>query len=490
MFYRSKWIELVRFTKLPLLLAVLALVMAATTIRAVPTVRSWWIHHRGVAEPSTVTATKPLRVTLAAEEMDALNVPKEVVENLGLRFTQVRTAPEIESLRLAGTLTLSADQMVHVNARFSGEVVEIGECDNSGTETGLVSVANQSLQGSTSPSPRRPLRFGDQVKRGQLLAVIWSKDLGEKKSELVEHLSRLHLNQTNLKRLESLLAKGSVSERGVREAEQSVEVELIAVSRAERTLRSWKIATEEIRAIRQEAEKIRDAQPNRESHNMVDTWARVEVRAPSNGTIVEKNITVGDQVASDLNIFTIADLQRIDVLAHAYEEELPDLERLPAEQRHWNVTLKSDPLAPPLKGSFDRIGTIIDPAQHTALVMGWVDNSDGRLRVGQFITAHINLPAPADEVAVPIGAIIDQEGKSFVFVRSASDTNRFVRRKVFPSHRRDGLVCISCERHSAARPDNDCVPLKSGEWVVAVGGVELAAELDSLKAAARTPATP
>ena len=35
---------------------------------------------------------------------------------------------------------------------------------------------------------QRPVRFGDAVNKGQLLAVIWSKDLGEKKSELVDAL--------------------------------------------------------------------------------------------------------------------------------------------------------------------------------------------------------------------------------------------------------------------------------------------------------------
>ena len=40
----------------------------------------------------------------------------------------------------------------------------------------------------------RPLRHGDKVTVKQLLAVIWSKDLGEKKSELVDALSQLRLD--------------------------------------------------------------------------------------------------------------------------------------------------------------------------------------------------------------------------------------------------------------------------------------------------------
>ena len=82
----------------------------------------------------------------------------------------------------------------------------------------------------------RPVSFGDFVKKGQLLTVIWSKELGEKKSELIESLAQLHTDETKLKRLEELLVKGAVPEATVLEARRSVESDLIAVARSERTL--------------------------------------------------------------------------------------------------------------------------------------------------------------------------------------------------------------------------------------------------------------
>ena len=63
--------------------------------------------------------------------------------------------------------------------------------------------------------------------------------------------------------------------------------------------------------------------------------------------------------------------------------------------------MPADPTIALQRGEFDQIGRIIDPNQHTALVMGWVDNAQGQLRVGQFITATIDLPTGQHEVAVP-----------------------------------------------------------------------------------------
>src|SRR5437899_948086 len=116
------------------------------------------------------------------------------------------------------------------------------------------------------------------------------------------------------------------------------------------------------------------------------------------------------------------------------------------------------------------------------MVRGWVDNSRGRLRVGQFITAWINLPTPEDEVSIPVAALVDQDGVNYVFVQSRSDPQRFTRRKVFPVRRRGDIVSLSCHARTHA-PGKGCDvnQLSVGEWVVTTGGLQLAAELTNLQ---------
>jgi cobalt-zinc-cadmium efflux system membrane fusion protein len=194
---------------------------------------------------------------------------------------------------------------------------------------------------------------------------------------------------------------------------------------------------------------------------------------------VEKNVAVGDYVNNDLDLFKIADLSRMNVLAHAYEEDLPALERLPMDQRSWKVYLKADPKEE-LGGRFDRIGPIIDPTQHTALVMGWVVNPGGRLRAGQFITALISLPTLADEVTIPVSALVDQDGKSYVFVQSAKDPQRFTRHRVMPVRRNEQFVSLSQVPRSGTG-DEPVAALAVGDVVVTTGGLQLAAELSYLQ---------
>ncbi len=409
---------------------------------------------------------------LVRSEPNTLRLPTAVATALGVQVNVVEEAPPPVPLSLQGSLFLDPNRLTHAHTRFAGEVAEMGMIEAPSDEPDQM-----------GQLVLRPVRFGDAVNKGQLLAVIWSKDLGEKKSELVDALSRLFLDQETAKRLDDLYRKGSIPERSLREAERNVESDLIAVQKAERTLLTWRLTKADIDEIRAEAARIHQNKGHWDQ-DLRGQWARVEVRASIDGVVVEKNIAVGDVVDTALDLFKIADLTRLDVLAHVFEEDLPMLEDLPAQERHWNIYLKSDPQGKPLSGSFSQIGNIIDPNQHTALVMGWVDNASGRLRIGQFVTAAVDLPAYTDEVAVPAAAIIDQDANSFVFIQSDPKDHRYTRRKVWVKRRRENLIYLSSKVTDVQRRAGFSA-INPGERVVVECGLELASQLDILEADAR-----
>jgi cobalt-zinc-cadmium efflux system membrane fusion protein len=372
----------------------------------------------------------------------------------------VQKADKPITVELPGTLSFDADRLSHVHARFAGEVVEIGV-----------------VQGSS-----RPLDFGAAVHKGQLLAVIWSQELGEKKSELVDALSQLRLDQENLNHLTQASVEGAVSERAIREAQRKVESDQIAVGRIVRTLQSWRVLPEDIEALRAEAESLRhDAKPIAEEH--VHRWARSEVRAPLDGVILEKNLALGDLVDTNLDLFKIADLSRLRVMAHVYEEQLPLLDNLTDSQRKWTISVQSDTGVPPVAGKFEQIGKVIDPNEHAALVTGWVDNRADHLRAGQFIAAKIELPIPKGEVAIPSSALVEEGQGQFVFVQPEPNKSEYVRRPIAVSRRDGGTVFVwsaptTAQRHAGAQA------LRAGEQVVRAGVVQLAEALRGLEAAA------
>ena len=70
-----------------------------------------------------------------------------------------------------------------------------------------------------------------------MLAVLWSKDLGEKKNDLIEALAKLWTDQETLASLEELYKDLATSEANVRLQRSAVAADLSAVDRARNALR-------------------------------------------------------------------------------------------------------------------------------------------------------------------------------------------------------------------------------------------------------------
>jgi cobalt-zinc-cadmium efflux system membrane fusion protein len=448
-------------------LLVAALLVTGFALGWLSSVQAWWRKpNPDIAGPAELKAG----AELAPGEPDTLVLPPDVVRAMHIQTAAAQRATKPRTLELDGWLALDANHLARIHSRFAGEVVQVGDMPENATG---------------ARTELRVLRPGDHVAKDQLLAVVWSKDLGEKKSELVDALSQLRLDRETLTRLEELARNGATSEASVRQARRNYEADVNAVARAERTLRSWRLTEAEIDAVKAEAERIRQRGEQRDKEHDRD-WAKVDVRSPLDGTILEKNVTVGDIVDTATDLYKIADLRTLAVWAHVYEDDLPALLALSPGEKTWEVRLPADPNVGPLKGTIERIGEIIDPNQHTALAVGTVDNAAGRLRVGQFITAAVTLPSLPYEVLIPTRALIEDGHGSLVFVQEDPPRPRYTQRRVDVLRRLlDGVGVRS--KLNPEQETKGLSALRPGAQVVSSGAVELRTALEELKAARAPP---
>lgn len=405
----------------------------------------------------TVAATTTRPEKLRRVGANAIALPTEIAARMGIRTSTARLPSRpIKLPPLPGCLALDNNCLSRVHARFAGEVIALG-----------TTTAEAESSQSTEPRPpsSHPVRFGDHVSKGQLLAVVWSKELGEKKSELVEALSKLHADDETYRRLQSLMQSGGTAERSVREAERLVQADRVAVARIERTLRAWRLAEEEIAAVRTEADRLSKVETH---HGDAADWARVEVRAPQDGVILERNVAVGDIIDTTTDLFKVGDLSHLTVWVHVYEEDLPQLQALPKPLR-WTVNLPSRP-GTGFPGTLEQVGAVIDPNQHTALVSGRVENRDGSLKVGQFVTVAIEVPAPTGEIEVPADAVVEDGRETVVFVQPDPDVPTFARYRVRVARRFRDLIYLKQEPGG----------LRAGERTVTTGALLLRDAMDEL----------
>jgi cobalt-zinc-cadmium efflux system membrane fusion protein len=349
---------------------------------------------------------------------DRIVVPENIAAKMGLK-TAVVTRPTrpLALPTFPGNLALNSNELQRVHSRFAGEVVSLG----STTEPALPSTT----KGPSKAEITRLLRVGDKVAKGQILAVIWSKELGEKKSELVDAASKMKLDVQVLDRLKNLYKQSGTSERAVLDAERTVESDRVALERAERTLRSWRLSEKEIKEIRSEADHLCEVDRGVGS---TDDWAKVEIRAVREGVILEKNVCVGEIVDTTTDLFKIGDLSRLTVWAHVYEDDLHHLADLP-KPIHWNISILSRP-GLVCKGCLEQVGAVIDPNQHTALITGCVDNLNGDLKIGQFVTVSIERCHCDKDLVLPADAVIEDGRESVVYVQPKEGSHEYERRIV------------------------------------------------------------
>ncbi len=415
--------------------------------------------------------TPPIAV-LSEENPETLRIDLSTVRSLGIERGQAMLVTKPIQIALSGKLFLDPNRLVNVHARFAGEVVRLGVRSPD---------PNLSVEDSR-------LRFGDHVQKGQLLAVLWSKEVGDEKSDLVDAISRLKLDEKTLSKLKEIEPTGAVTERAVREAQRQFEADMVDATRAERTLRSWRFTEDEIAAIRAEAERLH-ANPQSKNPDIERSWAEVNIVSPIDGIIIEHNSPVGDVVDAQDVLFKVADLRRVGVVANLYEDDLPLLLEIPKSDRIMAVRVANDSTGDVIRVPVERIGDVVDPNQHTVALQGWIDNVDGRLRSGQFVTATIDSPPAAGLVSLPSSAVIDQGATGILFVSPDKDVGQFSRRTVSIARRSFGEVWIH------VTPDEESLRagasgLAEGEWVVTSGALSLDGTMRNLQAAPRPSTDP
>jgi cobalt-zinc-cadmium efflux system membrane fusion protein len=449
------------------------------------------------SESESPASSSQTEVALVPGQAHTLDVPEDVCVTLGIHkegrdAVAVANKPTtMRPLLLPGSTALDPTRLARIRARFApARVVQIGQIWDRSHANGHTEF--------------RELRQGDGVARGDLLGVFYSVDVGSKKNDLLDALVQLELDQKIMDRVEA--NRYSVPEVYYLTQVRAVQGDRNAINRALNNLRLWDIPQEKIDELHAEARKISSDKSqwyktpeglwvkgdklSRESKgdsgkDQENPWGRVTLRAPFDGVIVERNLHVDEMVVDNtVNLFQVADVNRLLVITSCPEDQLPALEALDRDERKWTVRTVGTPTERGLSGSIDEIGYMIDPNQHTAVIKGYVDNPGRKIRAGQFVTATVEIPPPVDSVEIPTDALVDDGKQCLVFVQPDPGVSHFTMRRVQVTHRFERTVLVRStpiaadEQLTAQEKDEGLLPrapLRPGERVLVAGAVELKA---------------
>ena len=258
--------------------------------------------------------------------------------------------------------------------------------------------------------------LGDDVRRGDVLAVVDSARLGDAKADYLAALELIALAEKSLGRIRELAARQIVPEKSRLEAETRFQEAEIRTARARQTLVNLGLADDELEQL------VRDR----------DTGSLLAVVAPLDGTIVRRHAVEGEAVQGTTELFAVSDLRALWVYLDLYEK---DLARVRVGQPVSFVVEAFS--AGGFPGTVTWVSPEVDPRTRTIRARAEVKNEGGLLRAHMFGRWLIEVSDAHQSLVVPKEAVQTHEGAHVVFVRKSDSL--FEPRRVEIGHQTDTL---------------------------------------------------
>lgn len=313
-----------------------------------------------------------------ADRVDQVALTAEAKKQNRIEAVTVQRTRLARDVEVVGSVGFADDHYAEVGPLIAGRVVSIG------------------------------VRVGDQIKKGQILAELESAEVGQAQATYLTARAVSLAAQTNLRRERELAERKVSSERERELAEAAAITEQAQLTAATQRLRALGLRQSDI-------SQISDARAG-----------RVSLISPIDGTVIRREVSLGQAVQPASDAFKVADLNHLWVLLDLFEKDLPYVHK----GQHAVIRTEVYP-GRSFPARVALVGSVIDEKTRTAPVRIEFDNSEGVFRPGQFVTATLqgdSAGAANAVLAVPRKAVITVEGKPLVFVEETGGA--FSRRAV------------------------------------------------------------
>ncbi|GLQ23882.1 hypothetical protein GCM10007853_17560 [Algimonas ampicilliniresistens] len=305
----------------------------------------------------------------AGSEPETVILDQQSIEAAGIVVATATTAALTQVLSLPAEIRFDADRIANVSPKVSGIIERLyaGE--------------------------------GDPVGRGNRLALIKSRELASLKARWQTETTRENLAATSLAREERLFADKITSEADLQRARADLEAAKAASAAAENELHAAGVSHAALEGIGRAADGDN---------------ANAFLTAPISGRVVRRSVALGETVsagdASATPLFTIVDESVVWADIAVFKDDLGRV-RVDAP-----VTLRDQGGSVLAVSTINFVLPVIDETSRTATARIVIENADGELRPGQFVTADISTAQTVAVVRIPEAAVQTVEGTVSVFV--------------------------------------------------------------------------
>jgi membrane fusion protein, heavy metal efflux system len=298
--------------------------------------------------------------------VDILRFTDSQIKEFGITTESAASGTLHTDVVLPGEVVLNTDRVAHVVPRVSGVVNEVRK------------------------------NLGDTVRRGEVMAVLQSRELADCTAALLAARQRVSLAQSSYEREEQVWRKKISPEQDYIEAKNKLAEADIELHTAEQKLRALGFSSEYIAQL-----------PARRDERTI----LYQITAPFEGTVIEKHINIGEVLKDDSAAFVVADLSVVWVNLDIQQKDLPLIRA--GQTSSIGIGNETANIIGRIQ-FLDPIATETNRTIHARVV---VPNADGRLRPGLFVTGRIRAQSIQVPILIPNDALVMADGKMCVFVK-------------------------------------------------------------------------
>ena len=295
-------------------------------------------------------------------------IPSEISAE-GLRADQFKLTKNAIALANIQTSIIGNSKAINNGLKLSGKIVE-----NEAANVVQVSYFSGRIE-------QLDIRFtGEKVRKGQLLATIYSPELYAAQQEFITAAS--------MKKMQPALYKA-----------------------VRNKLKLWKLSENQINEI-EASGSVKEKFP---------------IYATVSGTVLEKLVTQGQVVKKGQPLFKIANLKTVWANFDVYENQINRFKK----GQDIAVTTNAYPNKE-FKSKVDFINPILDAATRIVKLRVVLDNKENVFKLGMFIEGKIKaIPSnPLQVLMIPSSAVLWTGERSLVYLKTTTDTPVFEMREI------------------------------------------------------------
>ncbi len=298
------------------------------------------------------------------ERKNLVELSKDQYKTLGVTIGSVEMRQLSGSLKVSGVLDAPPQSLVSVTTQMGGIVKST------------------------------PLLQGTQVKKGQIIATLQNQEFVQLQQDYLDTHSQLEYQQTEFQRQQQLQKENVNAQKTVQSAKAQ-----------------YNSLQARVAGLRQRLQLI-NINPDQLTPSSITST--INIYAPVSGSVTKVNVNVGKFINPNDIMFEIVDVSELHVELNVFEKDLPKVRE--GQTVRFTLGNESDQRLAKITLVGKEIGT-----DKTVRIHAKADIHSGNFLPGTFLSGFIETAA-ADVPTLPISAVVDFEGKKYIFIIKEANT--------------------------------------------------------------------